>query len=171
MHLIKGIDSDRWTHARTEADGSFTFDGVAVGEYFLVLNPDNEAPGEDDPPYARAFYPDATDGSGAKKIVVTEGAVLENLTLRVGPPLRARTVWGRVVWQDGRAAANAHLLYGGDRYVRLIQVDKKGRFSFKVYGDFKYAVEAKMSGEPSGESARIALPDKSTDLTLVVKSN
>ena len=169
--MLKGEgDSNRFESTKIEANGSFKFEGVAVGEYFLVLNPDNEAPDANDPPYARTFYPNGTNAGGATKIVVTEGARLENLTLRVGPPWRARTVSGRVVWQDGGAVPKASLsLYDGDRYIRHVDVDKNGRFKFKVYGDFKYALEAKEWGERSGKSDRILITDKSTNLTLVLK--
>ena len=171
VYLLEGEeDSNRFLSAKIEANGSFKFENVAVGEYLLVLNPDNRAPDENEPPYARTFYPHAIDASRATKIVVTEGAKLENLTLRVGPPWRARTVSGKVVWEDGSAAAKPHLtLYDGDRYVRPVDVDKNGRFKFKVYGDFKYALEATVWGERSGESDRVPITDKSTNLTLVLK--
>ena len=170
VYLIWGEDFSDSVFSKIEADGTFKFEGVAVGEYFLVLNPRNEAPDADDPPYGRTFYPNATDKGGATKIVVTEGAKLENLNLRVGPPWKARTVSGRVVWPDAAAVTNAHItLYDGDKHVRLVDVDKKGRFSFKVYGDFKYAIEARVWGERSGESDRVAITDKSTNLTLVLK--
>ena len=136
----------------------------------LVLNPRDEAPGENDPPYARAFYPNAADASGATKIVVTEGAKLENLTLRVGPQLRARAVSGKVIWKDRGPVADADvLLYDGDRYVRRINADKKGWFSFTIYGDFKYAIAASLWGEPNGKSDRVPITEKSTNLTLVLK--
>ena len=170
VHLMKGADSDRFNYTKIEADGSFKFEGVAVGEYLLVLNPDNEAPGESDPPYARVYYPNATEASGATKIVVTEGAKLENLTLRVGPAWKARTVSGRVVWKERRPVTDANVaLYDGDRYIRSFDADSKGRFSFQVYGDFKYALEARVWGEISGQSDRVAITDKSTNLTLVLK--
>jgi hypothetical protein len=136
----------------------------------LVVNPRNEAPGDDDPPYARTFYPNAADVSGATKIVVTEGAKLENLTLRVGPALKARTVSGKVVWQKGGPGAGAHLsVYNGDQYVRRVEVDKKGSFSFKVCGDFKYSMYALVYGEPIGKSDRVAIPEESTNLILILK--
>ena len=171
VYLLKGEeDSNRFKYAKIKANGSFKFEGVAAGEYFLVLNPDNRAPDASDPPYARAFFPNATDARAATKIVVTEGAKLENLTLRVGPPWRARTVSGRVVWQEGGVVTNAHVsLYDGDRNIRFVKVDKNGRFKFEVYGNFKYAIEASVWGERSGKSDRVPLTDKSTNLTLVLK--
>ena len=118
-----------------------------LSEFFLVLNPDNKAPDEDDAPYPRTFYPNPADESGAEKIVVTEGAKLKNLILRVGTAWKPRTVSGIVVWQNGRPVGDAHIsLYEGNRYTRAIEVDKKGRFSFEVFGDFKYAIEASRLG-------------------------
>ncbi len=170
VYLQRASDPERSRFEKIQADGSFKFEGVPVGEFHLVLNPRNEAPGEDDPPYTRTFYPNATDVSGATKIVVTEGAKLENLTLRVGRPYKARTVSGKVVWENGAPAAGARIsIYNGDQYVQTADADKKGLFSFKVYGDFKYSVHARIFGENFGESDRVTITDKSTNLTLVVK--
>ena len=168
--LFDEKDSDRFKRAEIDANGSFKFTEVAVGEYFLVLNPDNKAPGETDPPYARAFYPNASDAKDATRIVVAEGAKLENLTLRVGPALKARTVSGKVIWQEGGAVTNSYLsVYGGDEYLRTIDVDKNGRFSFNLYGGFKYAIEAHAEGQREGKSDRVAITNKSTNLKLVIK--
>jgi hypothetical protein len=51
-------------------------------------------------------------------------------------------------------------------YVRRIKVDEKGRFSFKVYGTFEYAVEAEVFGQRDGRSPRIQLRENSTNLKL-----
>lgn len=171
VYLLHQVDdSNRHMSAKIEANGSFKFNEIAVGEYFLVLNPDNKVPGETDSPYARAFYPNGSDASDATRIVVAEGAKLENLTLRVGPPLKARTVSGRVIWKEGGAVTDGYLsLYGGDEYLHRIDVDKKGRFSFKIYGDFKYAIQARVQGQRQGKSDRVAITDKSTNLMLVLK--
>lgn len=170
VSLLKADDSDHPSFAKIEADGSFKFEGVAVGEYFLVLNPKNEAPGEKDPPYSRAFYPNATDASGATKIVVTEGLKLENLTLRVGPAWKARVVSGRVVGTDDDPVKFAYIsLYDGNRYVRQVQADNKGRFSFNVYGDFKYNIRAEVMGQRAAQSDYVTVTNKSTNLTLVLK--
>jgi len=101
---------------------------------------------------------------------VTEGATLQNLTLRVGPALKAKVVSGRVVWKSGDPVKNGQIsVYDGNRYVRSIKADNKGRFSFEVYGDFKYSIMAQVSGEREGESDRVAVTNESTNLTLVVK--
>jgi hypothetical protein len=171
VYLVHAADFDRSEFVKLDEDGSFKFEGVAVGEYYVVLNPRNEAPDDDDPPYPRTYYPNAPEVSAATKIVVTEGAKLENLTLRVGRPWKERVVSGKVVWQDGQVPKNAHVsLYDADRYVRLIKLDEKGRFDFKVYGDFKYVISATVWGQTRGQSERISITDKkSTGLTLVLK--
>jgi hypothetical protein len=169
VYLQKGAEADRSTSAMIEADGSFKFERLKVGEYFLVLNPDNRAPNEKDAPYSRTFFPNAADATGATKIVVTEGANLKDLILRVGPELRARDVSGKVIWEKGGAVKEALLsLYDGDRYVTSIRVEN-GRFSFKVYGDFEYLLVAKVWGERNGISERVPIGENSTDITLVLK--
>jgi hypothetical protein len=172
VYLVNTADPDDNDFKRLEDNGSFKFEGVAVGEYYLVLNPRNEAPDENDAPYPRTYYPNVPEASAATKIVVTEGAKLENLTLRVGPRWKERLVTGKVVWQNGGGSLqNGHLsLYDGDRYIRLIKLDGKGRFNFKVYGDFKYAIVAETWGENRGRSERVSITsEKSTGLTLVLK--
>lgn len=151
VYLVNAADSDDSDFKKLDGGGSFKFEGVAVGEYYLVVNPRNEAPDENDAPYPRTYYPNVPEASAATKIVVTEGAKLENLTLRVGPRWKERVVKGKVVWQNGRSLQNGHIsLYDGDRYIRLIKLDEKGRFNFKVYGDFKYAIVAETWGETRG---------------------
>ena len=142
-----------------------------MGDYYLVVNPRNQAPDENHAPYPRTYFPSASEPGQATKIVVTEGAKLENLTLRLGQPWKERTVSGSVVWHDGRSVKDAHIsLYDGDRYVRLIKVDDKGKFSFKVYGDFKYAIEAANWGKIQGRSARVSITESnSKPLKLVLK--
>ena len=171
IYLVNATDPDDREFKKLEDNGSFKFEGVAVGEYYLILNPRNEAPGENDAPYPLTYYPNAHEVSAATKIVVTEGAKLENLLLRVGPRWKERVVTGRVVWQDGRAPHNAHIsLYNGDRYMRLIKPDEKGRFNFKVYGDFNYAIDAEVLGPERGKSERVSIRNaKSTGLKLVLK--
>ena len=170
VYLVNAADPDDSEFKELEDNVSFKFEGVAVVEYDLVLNPRNEAPDENDAPYPRTYYPNAHEVSAATKIVVTEGAKLENLLLRVGPRWKERVVTGRVVWQDGRPLNNTHIsLYDGARYVRLIKLDEKGRFKFKVYGNFNYAIQAEGWSPERGKSERVSITNKSTGLKLVLK--
>ena len=155
---------------KIENDGSFRFKSVAVGEYYLALNPHNEPPDETDAPYPGTYYPNAADASAATKIVVTAGVKLENLTLRLGSSWKGRDVTGKVVWPDGRPAQGAHIyLYYDNRFARWIKLDEKGRFSFKVYGDFKYAISAEVWRPNPGKSERLSLTEKSTGLKLILQ--
>jgi hypothetical protein len=171
VYLVDAEDPDARDFKRLDGTGSFKFEGVAVGEYYLVLNPSNEPPGENDAPYPRTYYPQAPEANGATRIVVTEGAKLEHLTLRLGRPWKKRVVKGTVRWQDGEPARGAHVsVYDGERYVRLVKVDEKGRFNFKVYGEFKYAIAAEGWGQSRGRSDRVPIADNnSAALTLVLK--
>ena len=164
-------DGGRFKSAELDANGSFNFEKIPGGKYFLVLNPDNIAPGPSDAPYPRTFYPHAPDSSGAAEIIIPQGATLDNLMLRVGPPLRTRVVSGRVVWRDETPPTKVYLSLDEDeRFVRSIDVDKNGRFSVKVYGDFKYVLEARGSSEGRyGRSERVPITEKSTNLKLILK--
>src|SRR5687768_16476977 len=84
VYLINVADTDDSRSELLEAGGSFKFKGVAVGEYYLVLNPRNQAPGDGHAPYPRTYYPNVPEAGAATKIVITEGAKLEHLTLHVG---------------------------------------------------------------------------------------
>jgi len=171
VYLVNAADQNDSEFKQLEENGSFKFEGVPIGEYYVVLNPRNEAPNENDAPYPRTYYPNMAEASAATRIVVTEGAKLENLTLRVGAPWKARVVTGKVVWQDGSSPQDAHIsLYDGERYIRLIKLDEKGRFNFKIYGDFKYAILAEAWGPDRAKSERLSITNtKSRGLKLVLK--
>ena len=82
------------------------------------------------------------------------------------------TVSGKVIWQNGRPAAKAYVwVRCGGRSNRLVVADDKGFFSFEIHGEFKYAVEAQVLGPRSTKSDLIEIPEKSTNLTLVLKMN
>jgi hypothetical protein len=169
----EGADPEE-AYTRIGADGSFKFEGVAVGNYYLVINPREEAPDEYDAPYPRTFYPGVAEQSKATPIVVTEGLKLEDLVFRVRPALRERVLKGVVVWPDGKPAAEANVsLYDAaqNRYVRMVRADAGGKFEMRVYGDFKYEVSAGVYGKKIGESEKVKVPDSDERprLKLVVK--
>jgi len=151
-----------------EKDGSFRFQRVAPGEYRLVLNARNGF----DTPYARTYYPATADKREAKIIRVTQGAIIENLEMRVGPRLSERRVAGTVVWKSGRPLEGAHIaVYSKDEYVRYVGIDDEGRFNFILYGDYDYSIEARdYIDEIEGCSQRIKIPQgNSAALKLVIQ--
>lgn len=171
VYLVNAADPDDSRSSQLEENGSFRFEGVAVGEYYLVVNPRNEPPGESDAPYSRTYYPSAAEAGAATKIVVTEGAKLENLVLRLNRPLKARLVTGKVVWDDKRPAKSIRIkLFNGERYHQQFELDQKGRFSFKVYGDFKYGIEAESYNPTQCRSDRLLISkDKTLGLKLMLR--
>jgi hypothetical protein len=134
----------------------------------LVLNARNGF----DAPYARTYYPATDHKRDAKMIRVTEGAMIENLEIRVGPRLTERKVAGTVVWKSGHPTEEAHIaVYSGDEYVRYVSVDQDGRFNFVLYGDYDYSIEAwDYIDEIEGRSQRIKIaPGNSFALKLVMQ--
>lgn len=172
VHLVDIANANRDYVEKLADDGGFKFEEIAGGEYYLVLNRRNEAPDNSNSPYPRSYYPNASESRDATRIVVTEGAELKELVLRVGPQLPKRRVSGIVLWKDGRALEDANVsVYAGSRYLRRIELDKKGRFDFVIYGDFDYSIEASdYRGEIQGSSERLKIPSQnSTDLKLVLR--
>jgi hypothetical protein len=172
VSLINEVDTGPDYVALLKTDGSFRFERVAPGEYYLVINARHEVPEAYDAPYARTYYPATTDKRQAKKIQVVEGAVIENLSLRVGARMTERRVAGTVVWKSGRPLEGAHIsVYSGNKYVRWVSIDKDGRFNCILYGDYDYSIEAsEYIDESRGHSQRIKIPEgNSTGLRLVIE--
>ena len=90
VYLVSALVSlrgpDRNISQQLDENGAFKFEGVGASDYYLVQNPRNQAPDENDAPYPRTYFPSASELGQATKIVLTEGAKLENLTLRLGQP-------------------------------------------------------------------------------------
>jgi hypothetical protein len=160
VSLINALDTGQDYVALLKKDGSFRFEEVSPGEYYVVLNARNEVPDEIDAPYARTYYPDTVDKREAKKIQVVEGGIIENLVLRVGPRMMERRVTGRVVWKGGRPLEFARIeVYSGDKHVRNVFIKDDGMFNFILYGDFAYSIEASdFIYEIEGRSQRIQIP-------------
>ncbi|HKO45588.1 MAG TPA: hypothetical protein VJU84_20095 [Pyrinomonadaceae bacterium] len=172
ISLINDLETGPDYVEHVQKDGSFRFEGVAPGEYHLVLNAGKEVPAEFDAPYARTYFPATEDKSEAKKISVTEGAVIESLSMRVGRRMSERTVAGKVVWNGGLALEDAYLaVYSGDEYVRRVEIEDDGTFKFILYGDFAYSIEARdFIDEIEGRSQRITIPQgNSAQHKLVIR--
>lgn len=146
--------------------GSFQFELVAAGEYYLVLNERSNVP-EEDAPHPRTYYPSAEDSREGKTIVVTKGASIGNLTLRAKPLLKEHKVSGVLVW-NGELIYPYIAVYKGGEYVRRISMIGTKNFDFKLYGDFDYSIEARDDfGKKELRSPRMNLPPgDSTGLKL-----
>ena len=160
IDLINVVDTGPDYFSSLKRNGSFKFEKVAPGEYYIILNSTHEVPEEYDAPYARTYYPATLDKREAKKIQVTEGAKIENLEMRVGERMPERTVEGKAVWKNGRPPEDAYIrVYSGDKYVRRAEMERDGTFKFHLYGDFDYSIEAHDDiDEIEGRSQRVKIP-------------
>jgi hypothetical protein len=168
VSLINRVDTGPDHVEFPKTDGSFRFKRVSPGEYYLVLNARNGF----DAPYARTYYPATKDERAAKIIQVTEGAVIENLEMRVGPRLTERTVAGTVAWKRGGPIEGAYIaVYSGDEYVRYVSINADGEFNFVLYGDYDYSIEARhFIDEIEWRSQRMRVPlGDSSGLKLVIQ--
>ena len=173
VHLADAVPqggSEAWGESTPiGGDGSFKFEGVAVGSFLLVINPHDEAPDGSHAPHPRTFYPGVADREQATPLVITEGLKVEGVTFRVRGPLRKRTVSGRVLWPDGKPVEANVSLYDGDKYVRMVKSGADGRFTMDVYGDFDYRLEAEAFGTKAGESERVKVPAQPEPAPIVLK--
>ena len=151
-------------------DGSFTFERVAPGEYYLALN--HESPRYDSP-YPTTYYPNVTAIRDATKISVMQGASVADLTLHVGPERKGRTVSGVAVWPDGREPEELRLnIFADGEYLGWYPLrEDDGKFDLVLYGDFVYSVEALDDGDKiQRQSERITVKEGgSPGLKLVLR--
>ena len=74
--------------------------------------------------------------------------------------------------KNGTPLEGAHIeVYSGDEYVRYVRIDEEGRFSFILYGDYDYSIEAlDYIDEIKGRSQRMKIPQGNSDaLKLVIQ--
>ena len=85
-------------------------------------------------------------------------------------PLTKRVVTGRVLRPDGKPAPEAFVsLYNGDKYVRMVKADERGRFELDIYGDFDYRVSADGAGAQTERSERVKIPKTANPAPVVLK--
>jgi hypothetical protein len=125
------------------------------------MNPNDDPPDGSNAPYARTYFPGVSNSRDASLITVTEGAKLENLNIRLPALLKQRVITGKVVWSNGRPVPDAMVfLYNTatNREVTGVRSDQLGHFELKVYGDFKYEIDADSDSVESGKSERVKVP-------------
>jgi hypothetical protein len=174
VYLVNAEDESDSRFEKIGSSGQFKFTEVAVGSYYLVINPYDRPPGESDAPYARTYYPGVPSSNEATLVTVVEGAKIDDIDFRLREPLRERVVTGKVVWPDGRAVPGADVsVYGGAQamYIYKVVTDARGDFSLKLYGDFQYEIKADTRVLIIGTSGKIRVPStgRPGPLTLTIK--
>ncbi|MFZ3217098.1 MAG: hypothetical protein WA192_13665 [Candidatus Acidiferrales bacterium] len=81
-------------------DGKFEFDHIGPGEYLLVFNRTNRL--DPNTPFARSFYPGASEQSEAKFIKVKDGQQILNANIKLKQGYPTRNVKVHLQWEDGR---------------------------------------------------------------------
>jgi len=97
--------------AYTDAKGVFTIKQLPPGNYLLGVNI-TEPPREDkflSHPFPSTYYPGVANLADAGIIHVESAQDLSGFELRLLPPLKLRTITGRVTWPDGRPALGAYV--------------------------------------------------------------
>ncbi len=96
---LKKIIVDSRFVSLSHARGRFIFNNVPPGRYTLSINFDDKP--TELAPYDTYFYPLAFDRGDAEILTVESSTRLRNLVFRMPPALTAKTINGRVVWEDG----------------------------------------------------------------------
>jgi hypothetical protein len=91
----------------SQIDGkSFEFPYLPQGDYILVFNRRNNASPDD--PFARTFYPDATDVQGAQVIRVAGGQQISGANIHVSHPMPTRQITVTIRWGSLAPAKYQH---------------------------------------------------------------
>ena len=128
-------------NAVSDQAGRFEFTKLAPGTYILGVNLGNGPSAS--APFPSTRYP--------VTISLSEGQKLSHIDLWLPPRLPERTIQVRVVWPDGRAAAEVQL--EGDCKLGRLETDTDGRASFRMLLAQECSISAKARTSP-GEYAR-----------------
>jgi len=130
----------------TDKLGRYVFDGVPLGRYILGIGI-ADAP-DKNTPYPKIYYPKGNLPSQAKIIEIAKGQKLNGLNFRLAPRLKAATITGVVVDENGMPVAEADLdLYDledpdDQLFSAHVKTDKQGRFTIGCFKGRRYLVHA-----------------------------
>jgi hypothetical protein len=140
----------------TDASGNWAFDGLTAGLYLVGVNLlDPPTPHS---PYARTYHASGADESKATPVQVVEGRQAR-VDLRVGPPIRPRTLSGAVLDETGAPVARAFIkavdleTQGAAAPTVSATTDAEGRFTIAALDGRRYALRA-ISYKPRTEDER-----------------
>jgi hypothetical protein len=140
----------------TDDRGVYRIYGLPAGRYIL------SAGGGDRPGvsrrirYPRTFYPDAVEQAQAQTVEVEAGSVVENIDIRLGAPMKAYAVVGRVVDADsGQPVFGVPINVGRERGggpAGATGATSNAEGAFRVTGltPGRYSASIRTSGRSSG---------------------
>jgi hypothetical protein len=129
----------------TDELGRYVFDAVQPGRYLLGISI-AEAPAKRTP-YSRIYYPKGNLPSQAKVIEIAKGQILDELNLHLAPQLKAATITGVVVDENGAPVAGADidlfdLEYPDKQLFMNVKTDQQGSFTIDCFEGRRYLVHA-----------------------------
>jgi hypothetical protein len=145
---------------KTDDSGVYRFYALPAGRYILSAGGPSDmfAKRRPDgrPAYSRTYHPNVADEAQAKVIELAPGTEAAKVDIKLGPPIRLRTIAGRLIdAETGSVVPNGLLIFGplredsslarGDAY----RSDGKGEFRIEGFLPGRYAIFAK-SDEQSG---------------------
>jgi hypothetical protein len=120
-----------WATSYSDENGKYSFDRIPAGRYILIIRFDGMT--SQNRPFPTLYYPGVSERAAAKVFTIAEGQRIENFELVMPPMPAEHTIEGVVVGTDGRPVTGARAGYGSDSVSYRIDVDERGRFSFKAY--------------------------------------
>jgi hypothetical protein len=120
----------------TEADGRFTIDEVALGDYYLVANDDGVI--DSDEPFPLTYFPGVLQKEKATVLTFGSGDKLQDFDIHLPTQRPTRTIQGKLLFSDGRPV--------DDGSIEFISEEKPGETQDHVYvttdteGRFKLSV-------------------------------
>lgn len=118
---------------RTDEKGSFIFELINPGTYYLVVNNDGKIDNEH--PFARTYFPGVSERTDASVIVVEPGRYNAGLDIQVPQLTRLISVTGQVVFADGVPAESVWIRFKPDneKFANINeQADASGKFELRI---------------------------------------
>jgi carboxypeptidase family protein len=158
----------------TDGVGHFNLKRVASGDFLLGVNIAS-APTNTEP-YPATFYPGVQEATQARRFQFEPNANVEDLTLRLPPPLVRRRVQVHVYWADGTpVTTGARAFANYQSYQAAFQGSKSGNtVELILMEDLDYSVRADWFGLPDVGSHHVVsdpvkLPAGRGPVTLDIK--
>lgn len=146
LRLKEKPEATEYLGTCTEADGSFKIDQVPLGDYLLIANEEGRISSSE--PFPTLYYPGVLEKEKATVLTVASGEQREDVDIHVPSQRATRTVEGRVLYADGKPAANESVEFKaetpGSNEAETVNAvtDAEGRFSFPVLEGFKGALRS-----------------------------
>ena len=131
-----------------DENGNFTVPGLGEGRYRLYVSlagyqlKDNSYPFRNFP-FGNWFYPNNFEDNDAETIAVGYAQKITNINIKLPPFPTRKTVRGNAVWEDGKPAGSAIIVYkikrsSVDYYQQSTAVKEDGSFELELFDNLEY---------------------------------